>query len=63
MTEHQECMQLFLGEDEVQVKAMWARIKGQTNRGDIVVGVYYRLPDQEEKVDEAFYRQMQVGLH
>jgi len=27
---------------------------------DTVVGVYYRPPDQEEEVDEAFYRQLKV---
>ncbi|GAB0182058.1 hypothetical protein GRJ2_000671100 [Grus japonensis] len=30
--------------------------------GDIVVGVYYRPPDQDEEVDEAFYRQLEVAL-
>ncbi|GAB0182838.1 hypothetical protein GRJ2_000749100 [Grus japonensis] len=29
--------------------------------GDTVVGVYYRPPDQEEEVDEAFYRQLEVA--
>jgi len=29
--------------------------------GDTVVGVYYRPPDQEEKIDEAFYRQLKVA--
>jgi len=29
--------------------------------GDIIVGVHYRPPDQEEEVDEAFYRQLQVA--
>jgi len=29
--------------------------------GDIIVGVYYRPPDQEEEVDEAFYRQLKVA--
>ncbi|GAB0206949.1 hypothetical protein GRJ2_003160500 [Grus japonensis] len=28
--------------------------------GGTVVGVYYRPPDQEEEVDEAFYRQLEV---
>ena len=28
--------------------------------GDTVVGVYYRSPDQEEEVDEAFYKQLVV---
>ena len=37
---------------------MWVRIKGQAGMGDTVVNVYYRPPDQDEKVDEAFYRQL-----
>jgi len=28
--------------------------------GDIIVGVYYRPPDQEEEVDEVFYKQLKV---
>jgi len=28
---------------------------------DIIAGVYYRPPDQEEEVDEAFYRQLKVA--
>jgi len=35
---------------------------GQAHTGDITVGVYYRPPDQEEEVDEAFYRQLQAAL-
>jgi len=37
------------------------RIKGKANRGDIMVGAYYRPLDQEEEVDETFYRQLQVA--
>ena len=29
--------------------------------GDTVVGVYYRPPDQEEEVDETFYKQLEVA--
>ncbi|GAB0205364.1 hypothetical protein GRJ2_003002000 [Grus japonensis] len=29
--------------------------------GDTVVGVYYRPPDQEEEVNEAFYRELEVA--
>ena len=28
--------------------------------GDVIVGVYYRPSDQEEEVDEAFYKQLQA---
>lgn len=41
---------------------MWVRIKGQVNMGDTVVGVHYRPPDEEEEVDKAFYRQLEVAL-
>jgi len=29
--------------------------------GDTVVGVYYRPPNQEEEVDEVFYKQLKVA--
>jgi len=58
--EQLECIELCLGADEEQVESLWVRIKGQAHTGDSVVGVYYRPPDQEEEVDEAFYRQLEV---
>ena len=42
--------------------SLWVRIKGRANIGDTVVGVCYRPPDQEEEVDEAFYKQLEVAL-
>ncbi|GAB0202653.1 hypothetical protein GRJ2_002730900 [Grus japonensis] len=59
--EQLECIELCLGVDEERVKSLWVRIKGQANMGDTVVGVYYKPPDQEEEVDEAFYRQLEVA--
>ncbi|GAB0204540.1 hypothetical protein GRJ2_002919600 [Grus japonensis] len=53
-----ECMELHLGTDEEQTKSLWVRIKGSTGTGDIIVGVCYRPPDQEDQVDKAFYRQI-----
>ncbi|PKU42646.1 glycerol kinase [Limosa lapponica baueri] len=35
--------------------------KGQANMGHTVVGIYYRPPDQEEDVYEAFYRQLEIA--
>jgi len=58
--EQQKCNELCLGADEERVESLWVRIKGQPHMGDIIVGVYYRPPDQEEEVDEAFYRQLKV---
>ena len=59
--EQLECIELGLGADEERVKSLWVRIKEQAHMGDIMVGVYYRTPDQEEEVDEAFYRQLQAA--
>jgi len=56
--EQLECTELCLWADEERVQSLWARIKGQAHTGDIIVGVYHRPPDQEEEVDEAFYRQL-----
>ncbi|XP_068531176.1 uncharacterized protein [Anas acuta] len=59
--EQLECTQLQLGESEGQVESLWVRIKGWAGMGDTVAGVYYRSPDQEEEVDEAFYEQLLVA--
>lgn len=42
---------------------MWLRIKGQARMGVSFVGVYYRPPDQEEEVDDAFYKRLEVASH
>jgi len=55
-----EGIELCLGAEEEGVESLWVRIKGQAHKGDITVGVYYRPPDQEEEVDEVFYRQLQA---
>jgi len=59
--EQQEGIEFCLGEDEERVENLWVRIKGQPQMGDIIVGVYYRPHDQEEEVDEAFYKQLQAA--
>jgi len=59
--EQLECIELGLGANEERVESLWVRIKGQAHTGDITVGVYYRPPDQEDEVDEAFYRQLKAA--
>ena len=44
------------GTGDVPAESLWVRIKRQTNMVDIVVGVCYRPPKQEEEVDEVFFR-------
>jgi len=52
--------ELGVGNDKVE--CLWTRIRGKANRGDIFVGVCYRLPNQDEEKDEAFSEQL-VKLH
>jgi len=59
--EQLECIELCLGADEERVKSLWVRNKGQPPMGDVMVDVYYRPPDKEEKVDEAFYKQLKAA--
>jgi len=59
--EQLECIELGLGTDKERVESLWLRIKGQAHKGDITVGVYYRPPDQEQEVDEAFYSQLKAA--
>ena len=58
--EQLQCVELGLGADE-RVESLWVRIKGQAHMGDVIVGVYYRPPDQEEEVDEVFYKKVQAA--
>jgi len=52
-----ECTELHLGMDKEPIESLWVRITGRAATSDIVVGVCYRPPDQEDQVDEALYRQ------
>ncbi|GAB0206060.1 hypothetical protein GRJ2_003071600 [Grus japonensis] len=44
--------------DEELTESPWVRIKGSAGAGDIIAGVCYRPPDQEDQADEALYRQI-----
>ncbi|RMC18376.1 hypothetical protein DUI87_04262 [Hirundo rustica rustica] len=39
------------------VECLWVRIKGKANKADILLGLCYRPPNQEE-VDNLFYKQL-----
>ena len=59
--EQLECIELHLGESNVEVESLWVKIKGQAGKGYTDVGGYYRPPDQEEEVDEAFHKQLEIA--
>lgn len=54
-----DCGEHPLWNGEEQVGSLWVRIKIWTNQGQLVVGVYGRLPDRGEPTDEASFLQLQ----
>ncbi|KAJ7398094.1 mitochondrial fission process protein 1 [Pitangus sulphuratus] len=40
------------------VECLWVRIRGKANKADILMGVCYRPSDQDEEVDDLFYKQL-----
>lgn len=44
--------------DESLTESLLVWVKGKAEEGDIKMGVCYRLPDQEDQVDEAPYKQI-----
>ena len=51
-----DCLELDDGNDRVE--CFWVRIRGKANKADIMVGVCYRRPNQDEEADEIFYKQL-----
>ncbi|KAK4820464.1 hypothetical protein QYF61_027746, partial [Mycteria americana] len=50
------CLELDDGDDRVE--CLWVRMRGKANKADILLGVCYRPPNQDEEADEAFYKQL-----
>lgn len=55
-------MDLWVGMANL-IESLQIRIKEQTYKCNITLAVYCRLPDQEEQLDEALYRQQEITLH
>ncbi|GAB0208671.1 hypothetical protein GRJ2_003332800 [Grus japonensis] len=51
-----DCLELNDGDDRVE--CLWIRIRGKANKADIMVGVCYRPPNQDEQADKIFYKQL-----
>ncbi|KAK4806205.1 hypothetical protein QYF61_001128 [Mycteria americana] len=49
---------LELDDGDDRVECLWVRIRGKANKADIVVGVCYRPPNQDEEADKLFYKQL-----
>ena len=37
-----------------KVESLWVRSRGRATKVDMLMGVYYRPPNQDEETDEAF---------
>ncbi|KAK4829421.1 hypothetical protein QYF61_004296 [Mycteria americana] len=56
---YRECLDsLELDDGDDRVECLWVGIRGKANKADIVVGVCYRPPNQDEETDELFYKQL-----
>ena len=51
-----EVTELMTGENKVE--SLWVKIRGRAEKADILVGVCYRPPNQDEETDELFYEQL-----
>ena len=49
-------MEINDGDDRVE--CLWVRIKVKANKTDIIVGICYRPPNQDEEVDKTLHRQL-----
>ncbi|KAK4820811.1 LOW QUALITY PROTEIN: hypothetical protein QYF61_007205 [Mycteria americana] len=47
-----------LSDYDNKVECLWVRMRGKANKADILLGVCYRPPNQDEEIDEAFYKQL-----
>ncbi|GAB0202510.1 hypothetical protein GRJ2_002716600 [Grus japonensis] len=45
------------------MRSLWVRIKGSTGAREVIAGICYRPPKQEDRADEALYRQEQPHVH
>jgi len=41
-----------------KVECLWVKMREKANKADILLGVCYRPPNQDEEVDEAFCKRL-----
>jgi len=51
-----DCIELNDCDDKVE--CLWVKMRGKANKTDILLGVCYRPPNQDEEVDEVFYKRL-----
>ena len=53
-----ECFDCLELDGDERAECLWIRIRGKANKADIMVGVCYRPPNQDEETDEIFYKRL-----
>lgn len=56
VTECFDVIELLAGDDKAE--SLWVKIRGRANKAVVVMGVFYRLHNQNEETDEVFYKQL-----
>jgi len=51
-----DCIELDDCDDKVE--CLWVKIRGKANKADILLGICYRPPNQDEEVDEIVYKSL-----
>jgi len=51
-----DCIELNDFDDKVE--CLWVKMRGKANKADILLGVCYRPPNQDEEADEVFYKRL-----
>jgi len=51
-----DCIELDDCDDKVE--CLWVKMRGKANKADILLGVCYRPPNQDEEVDEVFHKRL-----
>jgi len=49
-----DCIELDDCDDKVE--CLWVKMRGKANKADILLGVCYRPPNQDEEADKVFYK-------
>ncbi|KAJ7398422.1 mitochondrial fission process protein 1 [Pitangus sulphuratus] len=54
-----ECFDsIELKDSDSKVECLWVRIGERVNKADILIGVCYRPPNEDEETDESFYKRL-----
>ena len=51
-----DCIELNDCDDKVE--SLWVKMRGKANKADVLLGVCYRPPSQDEEADEVFCKRL-----